>query len=132
MDSFTCASIDTNSRSLNSHHRWLLNKYKQWLNEVSDSILAIVPETEEIWCHGSVALDAKHGGGKREWEFVALLPKQVGETLVESLNDFNSPLDQLREVGGRAVEVETALNDANTPFSKVVMEQGFPVWFDGD
>lgn len=117
------------SRSI--QHRLLLLKYGDWFHEVIKSILAIAPETEQIWCHGLAALNPTIRGGRREWDFIAFLPHDTHNSRIAFLNDFNSPLDQLQDVTGTSVEVQASRHNDNTVFNKVVTSEGFPIWREG-
>lgn len=75
------------------------------LNKVCQVVLAIIPEADEIWFHGSRAT-GKHKR-KSDWDFYVFVPDNTPKERLWSFAHVGSPLDRLRptidvQVGTRA------------------------------
>ena len=104
----------------------LVQHERRFFAKVVAAIRAITPEAVSIYLHGSRAI----GEHKRtsDWDFVVFVPVLSQERNMALHVKGGGGLADLSRIAGRRVDVQAEADDSHDHFSRIVREEGFPIW----
>jgi predicted nucleotidyltransferase len=104
----------------------LLTRERKFLSEVVRQVLAIVPDAEQIWLHGSRAINEHKRTS--DWDFLVFVPVIAPGRRVELHARGGGQLGDLAEIAGREVDVQAEeISDVGN-LVRTAREEGILVW----